>query len=179
MKKLTEHVSYVGVQNPSMRTFDIIMKTGYGSSYNSYVVRGEKTAVIETAHADYGKEFLANIEEILPAEKVDYVILNHTEPDHTGSLVTLLDVNPEIEVYGTVAAIRNVEAITNRKLNSHSVKTGEILDLGQGITLEFIVSPNLHWPDSMFTYFEKEQVLFSCDVFGSHYCEPEVLDCHV
>lgn len=179
MKKLTDHVSYVGVQNPGMRIFDIIMRTEYGTSYNSYVVKGQKTAVIETVHESYGKEFLENIEEVTPIDQIDYVILNHTEPDHAGSLVTLLEANPEIEVYGTAVAIRNVKEITNRDMNSHIVKSGETLDLGDGVVLNFIVASNLHWPDSMFTYFEKENVLFSCDVFGSHFCEPEVLDRYV
>lgn len=179
MKKLTEHVSYVGVQNPGMRIFDIIMRTEYGTSYNSYVVKGEKTAVIETVHGDYGKEFLENIAEVADINEIDYVILNHTEPDHAGSLVTLLEANPEIEVYGTAVAVRNLKEITNREMKSHIVKTGETLDLGDGVELQFIVAPNLHWPDSMFTYFEKDHVLFSCDVFGSHFCEPEVLDSYV
>lgn len=174
--KLTNHVTFAGVQNPGMRIFDIIMRTEYGTSYNSYVVKGEKTAVIETVHVDYGEEFLGKIGKVTPVSEVDYVILNHTEPDHAGSLVTLLEANPEIEVYGTPAAIKNLAAITNREMKSHVVKQGDTLDLGDGVVLEFIVAPNLHWPDSMFTYMEKEHVLFSCDVFGSHFCEPGVLD---
>lgn len=177
--KLSEHVSYIGVQNPSMRTFDIIMRTEYGTSYNSYLVQGEKTAVIETVHEAYNKEFLENLEEITPVQNVDYVILNHTEPDHAGSLVKLLDLNPEVEVYGTPVAIRNLAAITNREMKSHVVKNGELLDLGKGVVLEFVIAPNLHWPDSMFTYLEKDKTLFSCDVFGSHFCEPEILDTYV
>lgn len=177
--KLTEHVTYIGAANPNLRVFDIIMRTGHGTSYNSYLVRGEKTAVVETVHADYGTEFLQSIEQVLPVKQVDYVILNHTEPDHAGSLELLLDRNPGIEVYGTKTALKNLKAIMNRSFQGHAVTDGEVLELGQGIRLEFIIAPNLHWPDSMFTYLEEEQVLFSCDVFGSHFCEPGVWDTYV
>lgn len=177
--RVTNHVSFVGVQNPSMRTFDIIMRTEYGTSYNSYVVKGEKTAIIETVHADYGEDFLEHISKIIPVAEIDYVILNHTEPDHAGSLVTLLEANPNIVVYATGVAIRNLAAITNREIKSHAIKHGEILDLGDDVKLEFISAPNLHWPDSMFTYLEKDHLLFSCDVFGSHFCEPGVFDKYV
>lgn len=174
--RLTEHVTYIGAANPNLRVFDIIMKTEHGTSYNSYLIRAEKTAVIETVHADYGTEFLRSIERLMPAEQVDYVILNHTEPDHAGSLELLLERNPNIEVYGTKAALKNLEAIMNRNFKGHVVSDGEILELGEGICLEFIIAPNLHWPDSMFTYLEAERILFSCDVFGSHFCETGVVD---
>lgn len=177
--RLTEHVDFVGSMNSSMRIFDIIMRTEYGTSYNSYVVKGEKTAVIETVHADYCEEFMERIEKVIPIEKLDYVVLNHTEPDHSGSLIKLLERNPNIEVIGTSIAIRNLGNITNISFKSRAVKTGEQLDLGGGVVLDFIVSPNLHWPDSMFTYLKADKVLFSCDVFGSHFCEPCVLDKYV
>lgn len=177
--KLTKHVDFTGSMNPGMRIFDIIMRTEYGTSYNSYVVKGEKAAVIETVHADYYEEFLERIEDIVPIAELDYVVLNHTEPDHSGSLVKLLEKNPKIQVIGTAVAIRNLKNITNMEFESRTVKTGEQLDLGEGVVLDFIVSPNLHWPDSMFTYLKKDKVLFSCDVFGSHFCEPNVLDKYV
>lgn len=177
--KLTEHVTYIGATNPNLRVFDIIMETEHGTSYNSYLVKGEKTAIIETVHAEYGAEFLQSIANVIPVEQVDYVILNHTEPDHAGSLEVLLDHNPHLEVYGTKAALKNLEAIMNRRFKGHVVTDGEILDLGQGINLEFLIAPNLHWPDSMFTYLNAEQILFSCDVFGAHFCETGVLDRYV
>ncbi len=177
--KLSDHVYFIGVQNPSLRVFDIIMKTDYGTSYNSYLVKGEKTAVIETVHEDYSEEFIRQIEEIVPVSEIDYVILNHTEPDHSGSLSYLMARNPDIEVYGSAAAIKNISAITNESYPSHVVRNGEVLDLGAGVELEFTIAPNLHWPDSMFTYLASEQILFSCDFLGSHYCEPAILDSQV
>ena len=128
--KITEHVSYVGVQNPSMRVFDIIMTTNYGTSYNSYLVQGEKCALIETVHDAFSEEFFHNIENYIDVAAIDYVILNHTEPDHSGSLCKIVAANPQVEVIGTTAAIRNLANITNMEFKSRAIKqvTGEQLD---------------------------------------------------
>lgn len=179
MKQLRDNIWYVGIQNPGLRSFDIIMRTEYGTSYNSYVIKGEKYALIEAAHSSYGDEFLEEISAVTPVESIDYIILNHTEPDHSGSLIRILEKNPEVLVIGTVAAIRNIAAITNMEFKSRIVKDKDQLDLGNGVVLDFIVAPNLHWPDSMFTYYEKGKVLFSCDFFGAHYCEPLIFDRYI
>ncbi|HIT90921.1 MAG TPA: FprA family A-type flavoprotein [Candidatus Merdenecus merdavium] len=177
--KLTNHVNFIGVQNPAMRTFDIIMRTEYGTSYNSYLIKGKEYAIIETVHEDFIPEFLELIEEEVSIKKIKYVILNHTEPDHSGSLKKLIELNPDILVYGTSAAIKNLSSIMNIDFHSKIVKQGDRLDLGNGVVLEFIVAPNLHWPDSMFTYLEADKTLFTCDFFGCHFCEPMVLDRHI
>jgi flavorubredoxin len=177
--QLSEHVSFIGVQNPTMRIFDVILRTEYGTSYNSYLVKGKEYAIIETVHENYTSEFLELIEAEVKLEQIKYVILNHTEPDHSGSLKKLLNLNPEIEVIGSSAAIKNLGAITNMEFKSRIVKQGDCLDLGDGVILDFIIAPNLHWPDSMFTYLSKDKILFSCDVFGTHFCEPMVLDRHI
>lgn len=174
--KLAENVVYVGMQNPGMRTFDIIMTTGYGTTYNSYLIMGEKNVLIETVHNTYTKEYIEKIEEYVQISEINYVILNHTEPDHSGSLSELLDINPEIIVIGTAAAIKNLNNITNRTFKSQMVKQGDTLDIGNDQVFEFIIAPNLHWPDSMFTYYKKEKILFTCDVFGCHYCEQFIYD---
>ena len=175
--KIAENVVYVGMQNPGMRNFDIIMTTGYGTTYNSYLIMGEKNVLIETVHNAYTKEYIEKIEEYVKISDINYVILNHTEPDHSGSLSVLLDINPEIIVIGTAAAIKNIKNITNKEtIISQIVKQGDSLDIGNGQVFDFIIAPNLHWPDSMFTYYKKEKILFSCDVFGSHYCEQFVFD---
>ena len=174
--KLTQSVAYVGMQNPGMRTFDIVMYTEYGTTYNSYLIMGEKNVLIETVHNTYTKEYIEKIEEYIPISKIDYVILNHTEPDHSGSLEELINMKPEIVVIGTAAAIKNLKNITNRTFVSQIVKQGDTLEIGPDQNLEFIIAPNLHWPDSMFTYYKKDKILFSCDVFGTHYCEPFPLD---
>lgn len=174
--KLTDKVVYVGMQNPGMRIFDIIMYTEYGTTYNSYLILGEKKVLIETAHKTYTKEYIEKIETYIPIEEIDYIVLNHTEPDHSGSLEEILNRNSKVVVIGTNAAIKNLQNITNRTFNSQVVKKGDSLDIGNGETLDFIIAPNLHWPDSMFTYYAKDKVLFSCDFFGTHYCEPFVFD---
>lgn len=174
--KVTEGIYSIGVLNPALRVFDIIMETKYGTSYNAYLVQGsEKTALIETVHAKYFDEYLENIEALTDVSKIDYLILNHTEPDHTGSVERLLAMNPDIEVIATNAGIKYAGSISNTNLNAKIVKQGDKLDLG-GKTLEFIPAPFLHWPDSMFTYLPEDKVLFSCDMFGCHYCEPRTFD---
>lgn len=180
MLKITDSVYSVGALNPNLRVFDIVMKTDFGTSYNSYLVKGEKTALIETCHDTFWGEFLENLEEVCEPSKIDYVILNHTEPDHSGALHRLLKLAPNAQIICSQAAGIYLKNITNQaNLNLRVVKHGETLDLGAGRVLSFINAPFLHWPDSMFTWLPSEKVLFSCDFFGSHYCEPRMLDIHI
>ncbi len=174
--KICENVYSVGVLNPSLRVFDIIMETKYGTSYNAYFVKGEeKCALIETVHETYFDEYIENILSLTDVSKIDYLVLNHTEPDHTGSVEKLLKLNPKIEIVATNPGIKYVSAISNSSFKSKIVKDGDKIDLG-GKTLEFHIAPFLHWPDSMFTYIPEQKVLFSCDMFGCHYCEPRMFD---
>lgn len=173
--KITDKVYSVGVQNPDLRVFDIVMATRYGTSYNSYIVKGEEIALIEASHADFGGVYEANIREVTDPAKIKYIILNHTEPDHSGALADLIRLCPDATVLATAVALNYLKNIVNAPFKSRPVKDGEVLDLG-GVTLNFTVSPLLHWPDSMFTYCPEEKVLFSCDVFGSHYSSEKVLD---
>lgn len=166
----------VGVLNPNLRIFDIIMKTEYGTSYNAYLVKGEKaSALIETVHTQFFDEYLDNIRGIVDFKDIDYVILNHTEPDHSGSLKYLLEQNPNIKVVTSMAGNKYMQGIVNGAFDSQIVKDGDSIDLG-GKVLKFIIAPFLHWPDSMFTYIEEEATLFPCDFLGSHYCEPRMFD---
>ena len=173
--KLKENVYSVGVLNPGLRVFDIIMTSPYGTSYNAYLLTGEKNALIETVHIDFWDEYRANIESIVPLEKIDYLIMDHNEPDHSGSVARLLEVCPNLTVICTQAGKKHLEDITNQKFNCRVVKQGDTLDLGNS-TLEFIPSPMLHWADSMFTWSPADRVLFSCDFLGAHYCEPTMMD---
>ena len=109
MLELKNNIFYVGVKDPTLRTFDIFMKTEYGTTYNAYLVKGEKTALIETAHEKLLDSYISNIEEIMPVSEIDYLICNHTEPDHSGSVKKILELNPDIEVVGSIAAIRNLK----------------------------------------------------------------------
>jgi flavorubredoxin len=152
------------------------MTTEYGSSFNSYILRGsEKTALFETEKTKFFEDYLKEIEQVTPVSKIDYIIMNHTEPDHADGIGELLKINPEITVIGTGAAINNLKQIMNREdFRFQIVKNLETLSLGD-ITLEFHVLPNLHWPDTMWTYAKEIRTLFPCDSFGSHFATKEVL----
>ena len=171
--KITEGIYSVGIMNPNMRVFDIVMKTDSGTSYNSYLVRGsEKTALIETCHESFFEEYLENIKEVCKFEEIDYIVMNHNEPDHSGSLAKLLELMPNAQLIASIAGANYLKNITNRcDLDIHKVKDGEVLDLG-GLSLTFLSAPNLHWPDSMFTWVKEANTLFTCDFLGCHYCEP-------
>ena len=151
--KVLDGVYSVGAMNPSMRVFDIVMRTEYGTTYNSYLVKGtDKTALVEGCHKTFHQQFLANIEEICPLNEIDYIILNHNEPDHSGAVGEVLRHNPNAEVYCTQAGSLYIKGITNLPdMKLHVVKDGEELSLG-GKTFRFLSAPFLHWPDSMFTY---------------------------
>lgn len=175
MLKLKEGIYYVGVQDENLRTFDIIMNTPYGTSYNAYIVKGkDKVAMIEAAKLGFADESFRRIEEIVPISQIDYLIINHTEPDHAGSIPLMLEKNPELQIVGTNSAIQFVSNIIKRPFKSRVVKKGDTLDLG-GRELSFFPMPNLHWPDTMFTWDAQEKALFTCDFFGAHYAYPEVL----
>ena len=174
--KLRENIWSVGIQNPALRVFDIVMESKYGTSYNAYLVTGgEKTALIEAVHKDYFDELVRNVEEVLPIERVDYLIMNHTEPDHSGGVKALLERCPNLTVLCSASAKKFLGAISNENFPCRVVKNGDTLDLG-GKTLTFISAPLLHWPDSMFTWDEADKTLFTCDFLGAHFCEPSMMD---
>ncbi len=180
MIKISDSVYSVGVLNPNLRVFDIVMRTDFGTSYNSYLVCGEKKALIETCHDTFFEAYLENIREVCDPAEIDYIILNHTEPDHSGALYRLLELCPKAEIVCSQAASIYLKNITNAKdFQAKVVRDNDTLDLGGGRELRFINAPFLHWPDSMFTYLPDERVLFSCDFFGSHYCEPRMIDVHI
>ena len=175
--KVTDHIWSVGILNPNMRVFDIVMTTDYGTSYNSYVLKGsEKNALIECCHKTYFNQYLANIREAIDPEKIDYIVLNHNEPDHTGCLAQLLEFAPNATLVVSKAGSIYLKNITNRPdIKVQVAKDGDSIDLG-GRSMRFISAPFLHWPDSMFTWVEEEKTLFSCDFLGAHYCEPYTFD---
>lgn len=176
--KLKENLYYVGASNPALRVFDIIMMADYGTTYNSYLITGPKNVLVEAAHERFFDELIENIDSVLPVEKLDYLIMNHNEPDHSGCICQLLDRNPDLTIVSSAGGKKFLDNILNRSFKSLVVKQGDKLDIGQG-ALEFIIAPMLHWPDTMFTYFPEKQCVFTCDFLGAHFCEPRVLDTHV
>jgi flavorubredoxin len=168
--KLKDGVYWVGTIDYDLKVFDIVMHTEFGSTYNSYIVQGnEKTALIDTAKSPFKDEFFERINDIVKVEDIDYLIVNHAEPDHSGLIEYVLEKNPNIQIYGSPAAGLNIKEIVNSEnINFNRVKDGERLSLGNR-TLEFSLQPNLHWPDTMFTYLVEDNILFTCDFFGAHY----------
>ena len=169
-------VSWVGVRHPDLKVFDELFPTRNGTTYNAYLVRGrDQTALIDTVKAPFTEEFLAKLAATGGLEQVDLVVVNHTEPDHSGALLELLKQRPDLPVYCTRAAQNFLGQLINGPFNAQVVSDGQELDLG-GRTLRFLLAPYLHWPDTMFTYLVEDGVLFSCDAFGSHYCASQLFD---
>ncbi|MBU3105929.1 FprA family A-type flavoprotein [Clostridium gasigenes] len=165
-EKLKDNIYWVGVKNPELRVFDIIMETKKGTTYNSYVINDEKVAVLDAVKDGYYDEFKENLISVIGEKKVDYVIVHHTELDHTGALIKLIEDYPDMKVVGSRSTLINLKNILNREFNG--VEAKEEICLGE-LTLKFIIAPNLHWPDTMFTYVEDKNFLFTCDFTGCHY----------
>lgn len=173
--ELKKNFYWTGVQDHDLRVFDIIMETEFGTSYNSYILKGsEKTVLFETAKEKFWDEYLASLQNLTDIKDIDYIVVDHTEPDHAGSVEHLLEMNPDIQIVGTTAAINFLKNIVNRDFKSIVVKENDTLSLGDK-TLRFLILPNLHWPDSMYTYIEEDKTLVTCDSFGAHYAFDGVL----
>jgi flavorubredoxin len=170
---VTRDVKWIGILDYDIRTFDIVMHTDFGTTYNSYFINAQKKALVEVAKEKFSETYIKKLEAVTNPADIQYIILDHTEPDHSGSLKLLLDLAPSVTVVGSGNAIRYLEDIVNKPFKSLIVKDGDTLDLGDK-TLRFISAPNLHWPDSMMTYLVEDKVLFTCDIFGAHYCLPEM-----
>ena len=168
-------VSWIGVLDPGLVTFDVVMETRYGTTYNSFFINAGKKAVVETVKATFRDTYLEKIRQLTDPAQIDYIIMNHTEPDHSGALGELLRLAPDAKVVGSGNAIRYLTDQLGSSFPHVIVKDGHRLDLGN-MTLRFIGAPNLHWPDSMYTYLEEEKVLFTCDSFGEHFCTEEMFD---
>ncbi|MCL6590788.1 MAG: FprA family A-type flavoprotein [Firmicutes bacterium] len=170
--ELAPNVYWIGALDPSLRIFDIIMRAEHGTSYNSYLVKGSKSiTVIETVKYQFFNEFLDNLKAVVEPSQIDYVVLNHLEPDHSGSIGELLKIAPKAKIVVSKTGEHFVKHILNFEPQLIKVGDGDQIDLGAK-TLQFITAPFLHWPDSMFTYLAGDQILFDCDFLGSHYADP-------
>lgn len=170
---VTGDVKWIGILDYDIRTFDIVMHTDFGTTYNSYLINADKKAIVEVAKEKFSETYLRKLRSVIDPEEIQYIILDHTEPDHSGSLRLLLELAPSAIVVGSGNAIRYLEDIINVPFRALVVKDGDTLNLGNK-TLRFFSAPNLHWPDSMLTLLVEDKVLFSCDIFGAHYCSPEM-----
>ncbi len=173
--EITPDVHWIGVLDYDIVTFDVVMETEYGTTYNSYFIDAEKKTVIETTKEKFWEPYIEKIRSLTDPAEIEYIIFNHTEPDHSGNLMRLLELAPNATVVGSGNAIRYLNDIFEPGFKHLVVRDGESLSLGNK-TLKFISAPNLHWPDTIYTYLEEDKLLFSCDSFGSHYCDEAMFD---
>jgi flavorubredoxin len=168
-KKIKNNVSWVGKVDWELRKFHgNEYSTHKGSTYNSYLIQEEKTALIDTVWSPFGEEFAENLAQEVDLQKIDYIVANHGETDHSGALPALLKRIPDKPLYCTANAVKSLKGQYHQDWNFQVVKTGDKLDLGNGKELVFVEMPMLHWPDSMATYLSKDNILFSNDAFGQH-----------
>ncbi len=156
--------------------FDIEFGLQNGTTYNSFLIQGEQTALVDTSHEKFRGLYLDVLMGLIDPTQLDYLIISHTEPDHSGLVKDVLALAPQITVVGSKVAIQFLENWLHQPFKQRIVKNGDRLDLGNGHVLEFVIAPNLHWPDTIFTYDAKTQILYTCDAFGMHYCDDHTFD---
>ena len=187
--RLTLQCAPIGADTTTIRSldwdrsrFDIEFGLRNGTTYNSFLVRGERTALIDTSHLKFEATWLPLLREQIDPKAIDHLIVSHTEPDHSGLIGPLLELNPEIEIVASKVAIQFLENQVHRPFKSRAVKSGEALDLGtnpeSGMAhrFEFLSAPNLHWPDTIFSFDHGTGILYTCDAFGLHYCSDDLFD---
>lgn len=175
MVEITKNLFWVGAKDPKLRVFDIIMTAEYGTTYNSYLLKN-KTAedqnafvLFETVKDKFFDEFWARLQEdVTNIKDIKYLVVNHTEPDHSGSVSKILALIPDITIISSPTAKKYLENITNKTFQHVVAKEGSDLNLGTH-TLSFKSVPQLHWPDTIYTYIVEEKTLITCDSFGAHY----------
>ena len=167
-RKITDTITWVGKTDWELKKFHgNEFTTVNGSSYNSYLIKDEKTVLIDTAWLPYDKEFVSKLKQDIDLTKIDAIIALHGEVDHSGALIELMREIPQVPIYCTANGVKSIKGQYHKEWNFQVVKTGDTLNLGEK-TLTFIEAPMLHWPDTMFAYLDKENVLFSSDGFGQH-----------
>lgn len=156
--------------------FDIEFGLQNGTTYNSYLIRGEKTALVDTSHAKFRQLYLDTLTGLIDPKEIDYLIISHTEPDHSGLVKDVLALAPQVTVVGAKVAIKFLEDLVHQPFEQQIVKSGDSIDLGKGHIIDFVNAPNLHWPDTIFSYDRGTNVIYTCDAFGMHYCSDSTYD---
>ncbi len=168
--KVKNNVYWVGKVDWELQKFHgDEYSTNRGSTYNSYLIKEEKIVLIDTVWKPFSKEFIENLSKEVDLNKIDYVITNHAESDHSGALPELMEKIPETPIYCTANGVKSIKGHYHKDWNFQVVKTGDTLDLGNGKQLIFVEMKMLHWPDSMACYLTGDNILFSNDAFGQHY----------
>jgi len=163
--KITDDIYYVGVNDRDTALFEGLWPLDKGVSYNSYLILDEKTALIDTVKESKISEFFDKIRHLLNGRTLDYLIINHMEPDHSGSIPELLQEFPGIKIVGNKTTFQFIKDLYKVEDNFQEIKDGSVLNLGKH-TLKFYLTPMVHWPETMMTYDEKDKILFSGDAFG-------------
>lgn len=156
--------------------FDIEFGLQNGTTYNSFLIRGQQTALVDTSHQKFRQLYFDVLTGLINPTEIDYLIVSHTEPDHSGLVKDLLQMAPEITVVASKVAVQFLENLVHQPFKRQVVKNGDRLDLGNGHELEFVIAPNLHWPDTIFSFDHKTKILYTCDAFGLHYCSDSTFD---
>jgi len=182
-KRLTIQVQDIAENTTTIRSldwdrdrFDIEFGLQNGTTYNSYIIRGEKLALVETSHEKFRQLYIDTLNGLINPQDIDYIIVSHTEPDHSGLVKDVLKLAPQATVVGSKVALKFLEDLVHDPFKQQIVKSGDKIDLGNDHIIEFINAPNLHWPDTILSYDWKTGILYTCDVFGMHYCSNAVWD---
>ncbi|MBD2186256.1 flavin reductase [Planktothrix sp. FACHB-1355] len=182
-KRLTIQTREIAAETTAIRSldwdrdrFDIEFGLQNGTTYNSFLIRGDRIALVDTSHEKFRQLYLDTLKGLIDPAQIDYLIISHTEPDHSGLVKDMLQLAPQVTVVGSKVAIQFIEDFVHQPFKRQIVKNGDKLDLGNGHEIEFVIAPNLHWPDTSFSYDRKTQILFTCDAFGMHYCSDSTFD---
>jgi flavorubredoxin len=164
------NVSWVGKVDWELQKFHgNEYSTHKGSTYNSYLIREEKTFLIDTVWKPFAKEYVDNLKKEIDLKKIDFIIASHGEIDHSGSLPELMSYIPDTPIYCTANGVKSLKGHYHQNWNFRTVKTGDTIDVGNGKSIIFVEMKMLHWPDSMASYLTGDNILFSNDAFGQHY----------
>lgn len=182
-KRLTIQTAEIAPDTTTIRSldwdrdrFDIEFGLRNGTTYNSYLIRGEKTALVDTSHAKFRQLYLDTLTGLIDPKQIDYLIISHTEPDHSGLVKDVLALAPQAVVVGAKVAIKFLEDLVHQPFEKQIVKSGDSIDLGNGHVIDFVNAPNLHWPDTIFSYDRGTNTIYTCDAFGMHYCSDSTYD---
>ncbi|GJQ59503.1 MAG: FprA family A-type flavoprotein [Candidatus Scalindua sp. AMX11] len=173
--KIKDTIYWVGAVDPDMKTFDLVFKTDHGTTYNSYLIMDRKTALIDTVKEPFTEDFIVKITALIDPKRIDFIVISHTEPDHSGALLKLLKLAGNAKIIISKSGGNLLREITNTSLDVMFIEEHESINLGTH-NLTFIPTPYLHWPDAFVTYIEKEKIIFTCDIFGSHFCDERMFD---